>query len=133
MENTPHLHFETLVSQEVARLRKVHPTTEDVPSCMKLFDDFLACNILGVQMKSLYRYGEMSKCGSKMEDFKFCMSNKSLHPEERRDAWIQRRADWWAKRRITKSSEDIWELRTEPLKNFPPSSVDHIDGATLFE
>ena len=67
--------------------------------------------VLGVQLKSLYRHGEMSKCGQKMEDFKFCMANKSLHPEDRRDVWIRRRAEWWAKRRLEKSSEDVWEMR----------------------
>lgn len=36
--------FETAVSQEETRLRQLHPTTEDVPSCMSLFDDFLSCN-----------------------------------------------------------------------------------------
>jgi hypothetical protein len=36
--------FEAAVSQEEARLRQLHPTTEDVPSCMSVFDDFLSCN-----------------------------------------------------------------------------------------
>lgn len=125
--------FEETVKQEEARLRIVHPATEDIPGCMTLLDDFLSCNseciitssgvtrqkrsshclfsVLGVQLKSLYRHGEMSKCGQKMEDFKFCMANKSLHPEDRRDAWIRRRAEWWAKRRLEKSSEDVWEMR----------------------
>ena len=42
------------------------------------------------QFKSLYRYGEMAECSQKHEDFKFCMSSKGLHPEEKRDAWIRR-------------------------------------------
>ena len=54
----------------------------------------------------------MSECAQKLDDFKFCMSIKSLHPEEKRDMWITRRAEWWAQRRATKSSEDIWEMRT---------------------
>ena len=33
-----------LFRQEEERLRKLHPTPEDVPGCMKLFDDFLLCN-----------------------------------------------------------------------------------------
>ena len=33
-----------LVRQEEERLRKLHPTPEDIPGCMKLFDDFLLCN-----------------------------------------------------------------------------------------
>lgn len=36
--------FETAVSQEEYRLRQLHPTTEDIPSCMTVFDDFLSCN-----------------------------------------------------------------------------------------
>jgi hypothetical protein len=40
------------------------------------------------------------------------MAQKGAHPEERRDAWIARRAEWWAARRLDRSSEDVWELRT---------------------
>lgn len=35
---------EETVKQEEARLRVVHPTTEDIPGCMSLLDDFLSCN-----------------------------------------------------------------------------------------
>lgn len=66
---------------------------------------------MGPQIKSLYRYGQTSACGSKLDEFKFCMSIKSLHPEEKRDVWIRRRAEWWARRRLGKSSEDVWEMR----------------------
>ncbi|KII92115.1 hypothetical protein PLICRDRAFT_36901 [Plicaturopsis crispa FD-325 SS-3] len=111
--------FQTAVRQEEQRLRAVHPTPEDIPGCITLFDDFLLCNVLGVQLKSLYRFGHTSVCAPKMEDFKFCMSIKSLHPEEKRDAWIRRRAEWWAQRRLSKSSEDVWDIRTEPITNYP--------------
>ena len=36
--------FEETAKQEEARLRAVHPTTEDIPGCMTLLDDFLSCN-----------------------------------------------------------------------------------------
>jgi hypothetical protein len=125
--------FETIVRQEMAHLKKVHPKVEDIPSCMTLLDTFLSChreqshsdhdsvtaltrNTLGPvvnnQLKSLYRYGHMSECAQKNEDFKFCMSNKSLHEEDKYEAWIRHRAEWWAKRRLAKSSENIWEART---------------------
>lgn len=68
--------------------------------------------VLGVQVKSLYRFGQMSTCGEKLEDFKFCMSLKSMHPDDKRDAWIRRRAEWWAARRLEKSSENVWDMRT---------------------
>jgi len=112
--------FKAVVSQEEARLRRLHPTTEDIPSCMSAFDDFLSCNILGTQLKSIYRFGEMARCSAKWNEFKFCMSIKGLHPEQKRDAWIRRRAEWWARRRLGSSSENVWDMRTEPLKDYPP-------------
>jgi hypothetical protein len=125
----PKIDLDSATRQEEEYLRKVHPTAEDIPGCMALFDDFLACNsaisfshapvtdhltmlVLGFQLKSLYRHGHMSVCGPKMEEFKYCMSIKSLHPEEKRDAWIRRRAEWWARRRLLRSSEDVWDMRT---------------------
>jgi hypothetical protein len=36
--------FKTAVSQEEARLGQLHPTPEDIPTCMSVFDDFLSCN-----------------------------------------------------------------------------------------
>lgn len=66
---------------------------------------------LASQGTSVYRYGAPRDCTPKFEDFKFCMSIKSL-PEERKDeVWIKRRAEWWAKRRQGKSSEDVWDAR----------------------
>ena len=35
---------EETVRQEETRLRIIHPTTEDIPGCMSLLDDFLSCN-----------------------------------------------------------------------------------------
>ncbi|EEB89958.1 hypothetical protein MPER_11894, partial [Moniliophthora perniciosa FA553] len=71
------------------------------------------------QVKSWYRHGEGTKCSAKLEDFKFCMGLKWQEPDERRDAWIRRRAEWWARRRLAKSSEDVWEMRKEPPVAYP--------------
>ena len=68
--------------------------------------------VLGTQLKSIYRFGEMARCSAKWNEFKFCMSVKGLHPEQRRDVWIRRRAEWWARRRVGLSSENVWEMRT---------------------
>lgn len=85
-----------------------------------------------------------------MEDFKFCMSLKSFDEDEKRNAWIRRRAEWWAHRRLDKSSEHVWDMRTsvlhsilfcsfihsnppfyhsEPLKNWPPAVIEESDAA----
>ena len=34
-----------------------------------------------------------------------------MHPEEQREAWIRKRAEWWAHRRLGKSSENVWDIR----------------------
>ena len=166
MGNPDSNRFKAVVSQEETRLRQLHPTPEDIPTCMSVFDDFLSCNsmsssltlsrgfffwrtrlkfkiVLGTQLKSIYRFGEMAHCSAKWDVFKFCISIKGLHPEQRRDAWIRHRAEWWARRRLGLSSENVWEMRTyvgschsrlilsvshrmlaytsrEPLKNYPP-------------
>ena len=103
--------FITAVRQEEAYLRLVYPTADDIPGCISLFDTYLSCGVIRSQLKSIYRYGQRPECSQKLEDFKFCLTLKSLHPEERRDVWITRRAEWWARRRLGKSSEDIWDIR----------------------
>ncbi|KAG1862568.1 hypothetical protein DFJ58DRAFT_775804 [Suillus subalutaceus] len=109
--------LETAIKQEEEYLRKVHPTVDDVPGCMTLFDEFLQCHSI---------YGQMSECGVKKEDFKFCMSLKFMHPEQKRDAWIRRRAEWWAHRRLGKSSENVWDMRKSPLPDWPPALSDNV-------
>ena len=45
---------EAIVKQEEARLHNLHPTTNDVPGCMKLFDDFLLCHGKSIRFDSDY-------------------------------------------------------------------------------
>ncbi|KAL0072461.1 hypothetical protein AAF712_000224 [Marasmius tenuissimus] len=112
-------YFESIVQEELAYLRKVHPTVEETPTCLNLFDTYLGCNAIRSQVKSYYRYGSSPSsspfpCGPKLEDWKFCMGLKWSEPEERREMWLRRRAEWWARRRVEgKSSEDVWELRRD--------------------
>ncbi|KAH9829263.1 uncharacterized protein C8Q71DRAFT_851811 [Rhodofomes roseus] len=61
----------------------------------------------GQQLTSLCRYGHLSVCGLKLAEFKSFMSLKGLHPEECRNVWILRRAEWQVRRRMEKSSEDV--------------------------
>lgn len=126
--------FVKLVSEEESRLASLHPSTSDVPGCLTLFDTFMQCYsepltlsrlspsrriqkiilhavVVGNQIRSLYRYGRGSECSEKWNDVKFCMSLKALEGEERRRAWLRYRAEWWAQRRMGRSSEDVWETR----------------------
>lgn len=130
MSDSNKLDFDKVVEQEVVRLRALHPTPEDIPGCVSLFDDYLACNgecigavpswltlmdcfekVIRSQVKNIYRYGERTKCDQKFAGFKYCLTTKVMHPEERREAWIRRRAEWWATRRLGQSSENVWDMR----------------------
>lgn len=84
-----------------------------------------SCAVVGSQVKSVYRHGRMSECRDKMEDFKFCMSLKSMEPEAKRDVWIRRRAEWWANRRLGKSSESVWDVRRYAADNSFVNFTDH--------
>lgn len=37
------LDFKVAAKQEEERLRRLHPTPDDVPGCLSLFDDYLSC------------------------------------------------------------------------------------------
>lgn len=66
----------------------------------------------------MYRHGTPRDCSAKFDDFKFCMSLKNLSPERKEEVWVQRRAEWWARRRMGRSSEDVWEARRCVLSAF---------------
>ena len=79
--------------------------------CHKLTCFFRTPTVMRSQVKSIYRFGERTNCERKFQEFKFCLTLKVMHPEEQREAWIRRRAEWWAHRRVGKSSEDVWDIR----------------------
>lgn len=75
-------------------------------------DEFLSCYALFPQIRHVYRHGTINTCERRLEDFKFCMSLKGEEEEEKRRAWIRRKAEWWSGRRVVeRSSEDVWEER----------------------
>ncbi|SGY62642.1 BQ5605_C007g04716 [Microbotryum silenes-dioicae] len=94
-----------------------------MPSCIKLFDRYLSCYSINSQTRSLYRHGTVKDCSPQFKEFKFCLSLKAQTTEERDAIWVQRRSEMWARRRMEKNSEDVWEAR----KNvYDDSSVDKV-------
>ncbi|GAA5961495.1 hypothetical protein JCM3765_003607 [Sporobolomyces pararoseus] len=104
--------FESLVQEELPIQRHSVNMEGGMPSCLTLFDNFLLCYSLAAQTKSLYRHGKPRDCSPKFEDFKFCMSIKSLSEEKKEEVWVKRRSEWWAERRMGRSSEDVWDAKT---------------------
>ncbi|TRM69878.1 hypothetical protein BD626DRAFT_475621 [Schizophyllum amplum] len=120
--------FEQVVQQEEARLRREYPTFADMPKCWNHMDTMFGCFSLRENVKAIYRYGHQTSCQEKVAEFKWCMSNVWQPDEDRHQQWIRRRAEWWAHRRLGKSSEDVWEARLEPPPNFPTPITDELLG-----
>lgn len=82
-------------------------------SCRQAFDQAWACNSLGGQFNSIYRYGSMRACSRHWDDFWFCMRTKSSAGEQKADMIRQYHRD----RMVDKygpgkpSSEDVWSSR----------------------
>lgn len=86
-------------------------------SCRSSFDYAFFCQSFGGQWVNIYRYGELRDCSERWSDFWFCMRTMS-YPTEQRERMI---ADYHRKKLEDKykgkpSSEDVWEMRTVPLR-----------------
>lgn len=86
-------------------------------SCRSAFDYALFCQSLGGQFVNVYRYGTFRSCSNHWQDFWLCMRTRQWEKEDREKAI----ADHYRKKAIKykqgPSSEDVWEMRTEPVKD----------------
>lgn len=106
--------YERFVAEDVAYHKAATPLSE-MPSCTDMFDKWASCFALGPQLKAVYRYGGMQDCRAKLDDFKYCLTMKGMSPDEKYEAWIRRKAEKTAERRMGReSAENVWELRRDP-------------------
>lgn len=84
-------------------------------SCRSAFDRAFYCNSLGGQITNVYRYGSTRDCKPNWSEFWFCMKLKSQDEASRR----RKIRDWYIRKeaeiKLGPSSEDVWEVRKEPL------------------
>lgn len=85
-------------------------------SCREAFDNAFYCQSLGGKFNDIYRFGEMKSCSDHWSSFWFCMRTKSK-PEDTKarlikEHYMQRAAKY----KLGPSSEDVWEVRSEPLE-----------------
>lgn len=85
-------------------------------SCRSAFDYAFFCQSFGGQFLNVYRYGTLRSCSEHWSDFWFCMRTNSYPSEERERMIADRYRKKAIKYRTGPSSEDVWELRTKPLK-----------------
>ncbi|KAK2865293.1 hypothetical protein FQN49_003723 [Arthroderma sp. PD_2] len=85
-------------------------------SCRSAFDYAYFCQSFGGQWVNVYRYGELRSCSEHWSDFWFCMRSKSLPDAEREKAISDRYRRKSIKYKTGPSSEDVWDLRKEPVR-----------------
>ncbi|KAI5286442.1 hypothetical protein KEM52_002004 [Ascosphaera acerosa] len=84
-------------------------------SCGSAFDYAFFCQSFGGQFVNVYRYGSLRSCSERWSDFWFCMRTNQLPDEERKAAIADHYRKKAVKYKTGPSSEDIWEMRTEPV------------------
>ncbi|KAK0554624.1 hypothetical protein OC845_000656 [Tilletia horrida] len=104
--------FDRFYKQELVIQSAAMPKDE-LPSCTALFDKCLQCFALFPQFRHVYRHGHFSDCADKVDDFKACLTLRGLDADEKYRAWIERRAELAARKRLSKQSvEEFWTIRT---------------------
>ncbi|KAI9924528.1 hypothetical protein ASPWEDRAFT_40941 [Aspergillus wentii DTO 134E9] len=88
----------------------------DTMSCRSAFDYAFFCQSFGGQFVNVYRYGELRSCNEHWDNFWLCMKTRSYSDEERKKAIRDHNRRKAIKYKTGPSSEDVWDLRTEPAR-----------------
>lgn len=89
----------------------------DSMSCRSAFDYAFFCQSFGGQFVNVYRYGELRSCSEHWDNFWLCMRTRSWSDELRRKAIRAHNQRKAIKYKTGPSSEDIWDVRLEPVKD----------------
>ncbi|RAO70544.1 uncharacterized protein BHQ10_006556 [Talaromyces amestolkiae] len=89
----------------------------DTMSCRSAFDYAFFCQSFGGQWVNVYRYGELRSCSEHWENFWLCMKARGIKDDNTSKEMIRNHYRKKAiKYKTGPSSEDVWEVRMEPLK-----------------
>ncbi|OCT52385.1 hypothetical protein CLCR_10793 [Cladophialophora carrionii] len=86
-------------------------------SCRSAFDYAMFCQSFGGQFVNVYRYGSFRSCSNHWDDFWLCMRTRKWDKADRERAIQEHYRKKAVKWKTGPSSEDVWEVRTEPVKN----------------
>jgi len=86
-------------------------------SCSQCFDLAYYCSSAGGQMNNVYRYGALRSCSELWAQWRFCMRTKAMGDETKKEKIREFNREKAAKYKVGRSSEDVWEIRTEPVEN----------------
>lgn len=86
-------------------------------SCRTALDYALFCQSFGGQFVNVYRYGTFRSCSNHWQDFWLCMRTRRWDQKVRESAIADHYRKKVIKYKQGPSSEDVWEMRTEPVKD----------------
>ncbi|KAE8350758.1 hypothetical protein BDV28DRAFT_138530 [Aspergillus coremiiformis] len=89
----------------------------DTMSCRSAFDYAFFCQSFGGQFVNVYRYGELRSCSEHWDNFWLCMKTRTWSDGSRTKAIRDHYRKKAIKYKTGPSSEDVWDLRTEPVRN----------------
>ncbi|KAJ9617200.1 hypothetical protein H2200_000921 [Cladophialophora chaetospira] len=94
-----------------------HSLYPNTMSCRSSFDYAMFCQSFGGQFVNVYRYGSFRSCSNHWDDFWLCMRTRQWDKEDRQRAIQEHYRKKAVKWKTGPSSEDVWEVRTEPVQN----------------
>ncbi len=128
---------ERIQSRESGVLSYTSPIPDDIspdslyPSeihCRSAFDYALFCQSFGGQFVNIYRYGTFRSCSNHWEDFWLCMRTRQWDEKDRIKAIKEHYRKKAVKYKTGPSSEDVWEVRREPVKDAFQDSLEELEA-----
>ncbi|KAL4868232.1 hypothetical protein BDV12DRAFT_105388 [Aspergillus spectabilis] len=89
----------------------------DTMSCRSAFDYAFFCQSIGGQFVNVYRYGELRSCSEHWENFWLCMKTRTQGDQEKKRVIRDHYRKKAIKYKTGPSSEDVWEVRMDPIRN----------------
>lgn len=123
-------------SRESGVLSHTTPLPDDIspdslyPSkihCRSAFDYAFFCQSFGGQFVNIYRYGTFRSCSNHWDDFWLCMRTRQWDEKDRAKAIKEHYRKKAVKYKTGPSSEDVWQTRTEPVKDAFQDSLEELE------
>ncbi|RMZ78243.1 hypothetical protein DV737_g3971, partial [Chaetothyriales sp. CBS 132003] len=96
--------------------------------CRSAFDYAFFCQSFGGQFVNVYRYGSFRSCSNHWEDFWLCMRTRNWDEKDRTKAIKEHYRKKAVKYKTGPSSEDVWDVRTEPVKDAFQDSLEDLEA-----
>lgn len=97
-------------------------------SCRSALDYAMFCQSFGGQFVNIYRYGTFRSCSNHWEDFWLCMRTRNWDKKDREKAIQEHYRKKAVKWKTGPSSEDVWEVRQEPVKDAFQGNLEELEA-----